>query len=90
MTKEEYEAFERCEKDEKDYLKKILSDIQKNKIKIEEYIGTWHIIDSKYHMGDAIFLLEHEDLGDDEPCLIVDKYFRVLADDIYNGFDEYC
>lgn len=90
MTKEEFEALERCEKDEQTYLKNVLSNIQQKGIVIEGHIGTWHVIDSKYFMGDAIFLLEHDDFGDDVPCLIVNEYFKVLMDDVYNGFDDYC
>lgn len=69
-------------------------------IKIEVHRGTWYVIDEGYFVltpdsergpetfYEHCFLLEHEQYGDEAPCLIVDQDGNILADDVYNGFDD--
>lgn len=55
-------------------------------MKIEGYRGTWSVIDSSYHHGREVFLLEHETYGDETASLIVDRTGRIVLDDVWNGF----
>lgn len=57
-------------------------------IKIEGYRGKWYVIDTTINNTIRCFLLEHETYGDEVPCLIVDDTGRIIADDVYNGFDD--
>lgn len=63
--------------------------MKKDKIKIEGHVGTWYVIDhttcARY--GD-VYLLEHETYGDEAACLIIDKDYNVILDDVWNGFDD--
>lgn len=62
-------------------------------IKIEGHIGTWYVIDqitydrAPYTLG-QLFLLEHEDYGDEAACLIVDSQGNIVMEDVWNGFDD--
>jgi hypothetical protein len=62
--------------------------MQKNKIKINSYIGTWYVIDESVYRGKPVYLLEHEEYGDQAACLIVKEDLIVLVDDVWNGFDD--
>lgn len=69
-------------------------------IKIEGHCGTWYVIDEgdfaltpdteqgpqTFH--ERCFLLEHEEYGDEAPCLIVNQDGKLIADDVYNGFED--
>ena len=59
-------------------------------IYIADYVGTWYVIDSKrdVYYGE-IYLLEHEEYGDEAACLIVDRDGTVLLDDVWNGFEDW-
>ena len=61
-------------------------------IKIEGWIGRWHVIDSmmdtEYGHG-MIFLLEHNTFGDETEGLIVNENGEVICDDVWNGFDDF-
>lgn len=62
----------------------------KDNITVKGHHGTWYVIDkadSQEH--GKIYLLEHEQLGDETACLIVDGNKKILVDDVYNGFDDY-
>ena len=57
-------------------------------IKIKGHIGTWYVIDqATYDIGE-LFLLEHEDYGDEAACLIVDSQGNIVMEDVWNGFDD--
>ena len=58
-------------------------------IRIEGWIGTWYVIDSRVYNGETLYLLEHEKFGDMTEHLIVTKYGIVRLDDVWNGFDDY-
>jgi hypothetical protein len=65
-------------------------EVLKDNITIKGHQGTWYVIDkaeSKQH--GTIYLLEHEQFGDETACLIVDSNKKILVDDVYNGLDDY-
>jgi len=57
-------------------------------IKVVGYSGTWYVINTKVHNGTNVFLLEHEQRGDEASCLIADENCYVLRDEVWNGFDD--
>jgi hypothetical protein len=57
-------------------------------IEVKGHYGTWYVIDSESYHGQKLFLLEHEDYGDEVPCLIVTQTGHVKLDDVYNGWDD--
>lgn len=63
--------------------------IKKDGIKISTHRGTWGIISEALAGGHPIYLLEHEQLGDETCCIIVDEYMCILVDEVYNGFEDY-
>ncbi|WP_317981471.1 hypothetical protein [Paenibacillus glycanilyticus] len=59
-----------------------------DRITVQGHMGTWYVIDEMQWDGHTVFLLEHEDYGQDVPGLIVrDDGFLVLSG-VHNGFDE--
>lgn len=54
-------------------------------ITIDGYIGKWYVIDTTYHKGKKLFLLEHETYGDEAADLLVDEEGNVILDDVWNG-----
>ena len=60
-------------------------------IKVDGHVGTWYVIDTAFDAQNSrnIFLLEHEEYGDEASCIIVDSAGDVLLDDVWNGFDDY-
>jgi len=61
---------------------------QKEGIKIDGHVGSWYVVDEDVLDGRGIYLLEHEQYGDMAAGLIVDAELNVLADDVWNGFDD--
>lgn len=57
-------------------------------IEIKGHYGTWYVIDAKKHKGQEVFLLEHEEYGDEVACLIVTKTGKIKLQDVWNGFEE--
>jgi hypothetical protein len=47
------------------------------------------VIDAAERSGRNIYLLEHEEYGDEVPCVIVNGEGRIILEDVYNGFDDY-
>lgn len=62
--------------------------MKKDNIKIKGYRGTWYAIDESYYRGNKVYLLEHEQLGDETACMIIDKNYNILSDEVYNGFSD--
>lgn len=60
----------------------------KNNIKIKGHIGTWYVIDEGYHNGKKVYLLEHEEYGDEAAALVVDQDLNIIMDDVWNGFND--
>ena len=61
---------------------------QKEGIRIDGHTGSWYVIEEDILNGRRIYLLEHEQYGDMAAGLIVDTDLNVLADDVWNGFDD--
>lgn len=53
------------------------------------YEGTWHVIDKTHENGCDLFLLEHDEYGDETACIIVDENNNVILEDVWNGFEDY-
>lgn len=62
--------------------------MRKDGIKVDGHIGTWYVIDENELDGQPIYLLEHEDYGDEAACIIIDENYEVVLDDVWNGFDD--
>ena len=64
------------------------------KIKVEGYIGEWYVIKTETYMSDKgtaekLFLVEHEDYGDETAGLILDIKGNLIMDEVWNGFLDY-
>ena len=57
-------------------------------IAVEGHIGTWYAIDETEIGGEKFFLLEHEEHGDMAACVAVNEQGELVAEDLWNGFDE--
>jgi len=58
--------------------------------KVAGHIGPWYVTDvNTVDFGKPIFLLEHEEYGDEAAGIIVDSQGELLLDDVWNGFDDY-
>jgi hypothetical protein len=62
--------------------------MEKDHITVDGHIGTWYVIDEGFYKGKQVYLLEHEKYGDEAACLIIDKDYNILLDDVRNGFDD--
>lgn len=51
--------------------------------------GKWHTIDSRDVEGHTFFLMEHNDYGDEAPCIIVDEQGKLAISNVYDGFDDH-
>lgn len=60
----------------------------KNNIKVDQYKGTWYVIDESFYNSKKVYLLESEQFGEDIPCLIVDKDLKVVKNNVWNGFGD--
>ena len=56
-------------------------------IMVEGHIGTWYAIDETEVNGEKFFLLEHEEYGDEAACVAVNEQGKLVAEDLWNGFD---
>lgn len=59
-----------------------------DQIAVEGHIGTWYAIDETEVSGEKFFLLEHEEYGDEAACVAVNEQGKLVAEDLWNGFDE--
>ena len=57
-------------------------------INIPDHRGTWYVIDATKSKGRALFLLEHEEYGDEAACLIVTESGNVIVEEVWNGFSD--
>ena len=69
-------------------------------IKVVGHYGAWYVIDDGVFILTPdtergpqtitvhLFLLEHEEYGDDVPCIIVDENGALVMEDVYNGFED--
>lgn len=54
----------------------------------EGHLGTWYAVDETEIGGEKFFLLEHEEHGDMAACVAVDEQGKLVAEDLWNGFDD--
>jgi hypothetical protein len=57
-------------------------------ITVEGHIGTWYAINETVHNGRKIFLLEHEEQGDEAYGIAVDENGNVVCEEITDDFPE--
>lgn len=57
-------------------------------IAVEGHVGTWYVIDETEIGGEKFFLMEHEEHGDMAACVAVNEQGKLVAEDLWNGFDE--
>ncbi len=55
-------------------------------IKLTGRIGTWYVVDETIYLGRKVFLLEHEEYGDETEALAVLEDGRVVCDEIYDNW----
>jgi hypothetical protein len=55
-------------------------------IKLPDRIGTWYVIDETVHLGRRVFLLQHEQLGDETEALAVLEDGRIICEEIYDDW----
>lgn len=58
-------------------------------IKVAGRIGTWYVIDQREYDGQMLYMVESEQYGDEAEALIIDEDFNEVADEIYNGWEDY-
>ena len=59
-----------------------------DQIAVEGHVGTWYAIDEAEVGGEKFFLPEHEEYGDEVACVAVNEQGKLVAEDLWNGFDE--
>ena len=59
-----------------------------DRITVEGHIGTWYAVDETEIGGEKFFLLEHEEHGDMAACVAVNEQGKLMAEDLWNGFDD--
>ena len=69
-------------------------------IAVEGHVGTWYVIDEGNFeltpdtsrgpetIRAHLFLLEHEEYGDEAACVIVAEDGKLVLDDVWNGLDD--
>lgn len=61
---------------------------QTSGLAVDGHFGTWHTIDAIEVQGETFFLMEHDEYGDEAACIAVNAEGRLVAEDLFNGFDE--
>lgn len=74
--------------EEQEHKKEGLIHGDSDQIAVEGHIGTWYAIDETEVGGEKFFLLEHEEYGDEAACIAVNEQGKLVAEDLWNGFDE--
>ncbi len=57
-------------------------------IHIPGHCGTWHTIDHRVIGGYKFYLMESDIYGDDAACILLDEHGRIVAEDLFDGFDS--
>lgn len=57
-------------------------------IGVDEHYGTWYTIDVIMIDGKIYFLCEHEEYGDETANIIIDQNFKLVLDEVWNGFED--
>ena len=55
---------------------------------IKGHKGTWHTIDQIELEGEQFFLMEHDEFGNETACIAVSEDGVLVAEDLWNGFDD--
>lgn len=80
-----------------DFFKERKMDLQKENalihgdsdhIAVEGHVGTWYVVDKTEVNDEKFFLLEHEEYGDEAACVAVNEHGKLVAEDLWNSFDE--
>ena len=58
-------------------------------IVVAGHVGTWYVIDEAEYDGRLLYLLEHEEYGDEAACVIIDSTGALVLEDVWNGFEDY-
>lgn len=58
-------------------------------LEVRSRSGTWHVIDKCEIEGQSFFLMEHNYLGNDTGCIIVDEHGGLVVEHIFDGLDDY-
>lgn len=74
--------------EEQEHKKDGLIHSDSDQIAVEGHVGTWYAIDETEVGGEKFFLLEHEEYGDEAACVAVNEQGKLVAEDLWNGFDE--
>ena len=51
--------------------------------------GTWYTLETAFTSRGKLYLMEHEQYGEDTEHLIVDHEGNIVMDDVWNGFEDY-
>jgi hypothetical protein len=73
--------------------------MQKTKIKVDGFSGSWGVVELKQYENRTLALLEHEYYGDEAPSLIVEVEVKTMLEmshtefvlvmaNVWNGFDD--
>lgn len=57
-------------------------------IKIKGRKGTWYVVSEREYPNVTYYLVESEIYGDEAEWLLIDSDFNLVADGIYNGWDD--
>ncbi|MBD7970242.1 hypothetical protein [Paenibacillus gallinarum] len=57
-------------------------------IKIIGHRGTWYTLESSHYEGERVFLLEHEQYGDEAAHIIVNQDRKIIMENVWNGFSD--
>ncbi len=55
---------------------------------VDSHFGTWHTIDTKQIGNRDFYLMEHDEFGSEVASVIVDGTGKLVAEDVWNGFDQ--
>jgi hypothetical protein len=58
-------------------------------IKVEGFVGKWHVIHEFRYKGKMFFLLEHITYGDETASIIIDGNGDLILDEVYQLSDFY-
>lgn len=60
----------------------------KKNVIVTGHRGSWYQIDTQKILDKNYYLMEHEQQGDEVPCIIVDEYNHLVCSDCHNGFND--
>lgn len=57
-------------------------------IRVEGHRGKWYTVDSLRYRGKTFYVLEHETYGEDAAHVLVDKFARLVLEDLWDNSIE--